>query len=596
MCRIAGMIDPSQPVSSIQLQVEEMCQRQRHGGPDDGGLFTDSKHHLVLGNRRLSIMDLRPEGHMPMHYAKGRYTITYNGEIYNFIELKKELIELGYAFQSNSDTEVVLAAFAEWETDAFAKLNGMFAFALHDEQTEMLYVVRDSVGIKPLYYRLHDRHLSFASESRVFSSKNLPINPHWPVLLLAYGHLPGSCTPFADVKTFPKGHYLKYHLPSGKTTLKQFASFTFSGSIQDRKLALQATKTALHDSVHRQLISDAPLGVFLSGGLDSSILAKLASDELGNRLHTLSIYFEDHQFSEKKFQDDLVAQLGCDHNPMMLTKDIFESSFPQILDDMDMPSCDGINTWFISRHAVQQGLKAVLSGLGGDELFGGYPSFHRMRWARNIQRLSNALLSLSRFSYSAPLRRSIYLRLPGTQGLFLFLRGQYIPVEIAELLSMHEREVWEILNAYNSDIGIPSMDPGNQASRMEFNGYMHDQLLRDSDAMSMKHSLEIRVPFLDHQVIRTAFSIDPNIKFPGNHPKQLLIDAFTNDLPNSIWNRPKMGFTFPFVHWMKNNPYMLGLFEQSPTSFQKNLQQFQQGKLHWSKIMTLLLLKKRNIV
>jgi asparagine synthase (glutamine-hydrolysing) len=596
MCRIAGMVDPFLPVAAIQLQVEEMCQRQWHGGPDDGGLYTNAAHHMVLGNRRLSILDLRPEGHMPMHYADGRYTITYNGEIYNFGSLKQELIALGHRFRSNSDTEVVLAAFAEWNVGSFARLNGMFAFALHDRETGMLYLVRDPVGIKPLYYRLQGKQLSFASEARVFSHHHLRQDPQWPVLLLAYGHLPDNTTIFDEVKTFPKGNYLSYHLPSGEHKFESFSTFKYSDSIKDRSIAIDEIRGKLKDSVHRQLISDAPLGVFLSGGLDSSILAKLASDELGDRMHTFSIFFDDQQFSEKKYQDDLVAQLGCDHNPLMLTQGMFETSFPQILDDMDLPSCDGINTWFISRHAAQHGFKAVLSGLGGDELFGGYPSFRRMRWANWIQQLPDFSLNMLGKSRSSSLRRMVYLQLPGLQGRFLFLRGQYIPSEIAELLGMEEQQVWDIFKHHEMAHCSEIQDARNQASCMEINGYMHDQLLRDSDAMSMKHGLEIRVPFLDHEIISTAFSIEPGIKYTGKYPKQILIDAFVNELPNSIWNRPKMGFTFPFVHWMKNNAFVSALMDQSPQSFQKNWVEFQNGRLHWSKIMTLLLLKKRNIV
>jgi asparagine synthase (glutamine-hydrolysing) len=596
MCRIAGVVDPNLSVAAIQLQVEEMCQRQWHGGPDDGGLFTLAAHHLVLGNRRLSILDLSPEGHMPMQYAEGRYTITYNGEIYNFGSLKEELLSLGHQFRTNSDTEVILAAFAQWNVGCFERLNGMFAFALHDRETEMLYLVRDPVGIKPLYFRLHDKHLSFASEARVFSHHKLHQDPDWPVLLLAYGHLPHNATIFDEVKTFPKGNYLSYHLPSGKHQFHSFTTFNYSNSIKDRSVAIDAIRYKLNDSVKRQLISDAPLGVFLSGGLDSSILAKLASDELGEHLHTFSIFFEDQSFSEKKYQDEMVNRLGCSHHPMLLTKSMFEESFPQIMDDMDLPSCDGINTWFISRHAAQNGFKAVLSGLGGDELFGGYPSFNRMRWANYIQNLPDVALTLFGNSSTASLRRMVYLQLPGLQGRYLFLRGQYVPSEIAKALNMEEQQVWSTLKRHAIPDCPEIQDSRNQASWMEFNGYMHDQLLRDSDAMSMKHGLEIRVPFLDHEIIRTAFSIEPRIKYPGKYPKQILIDAYINELPNSIWNRPKMGFTFPFVHWMKKNEQMSTLMEQAPTGFQENWKAFQNGKLHWSKIMTLLLLKKHNIV
>ena len=595
MCRIAGMIDRSQSIEHIQDQVSKMCQLQWRGGPDDGGIFTDEQSQLVLGNRRLSIMDLSPEGHMPMHYA-GKYTITYNGEIYNFLELKNTLLNLGHTFHSNSDTEVVLAAFAEWNVDAFPRLNGMFAFALHDHEKKLLYLVRDPVGIKPLYYYLTDHQLSFASELGAFANFNLEKNADTSIFLLAYGHMPGQSTPYKNVQSFPQGHFLCYDLSNRKHQFLRYSAFKYESKINSKQEALLKTRQVLQDSVQRQLISDAPIGVFLSGGLDSSILAKLSADELGPQLHTLSIYFEDEQFSEKRYQDSLVEKLKSKHEPLLITKKLFNDSLPLILDDMDMPSCDGLNTWFISKHAAQQGLKAVLSGLGGDELFGGYPSFHRMKWTNTLQSIPDALLGLSRFSNSNAVRRSVYLKIPGLQGKYLFLRGHYIPSEIAHLLDIPEKQVWDVLYKPSLEKSDSALDSRNQASWMEFSFYMHNQLLRDSDAMSMKHGLEIRVPFLDHKVIQTAFSIDPNIKFSGQFPKQLLIDAFENELPSSIWNRPKMGFTFPFVHWLKDAEFVQDIFRDAPPSFQSKWKAFQEGKLHWSKIMTLLLLKKRNIL
>lgn len=424
MCRIAGMIDRSRSIDFIQDQVSKMCQLQWRGGPDDGGIFTDEESQLVLGNRRLSIMDLTPEGHMPMHYA-GKYTITYNGEIYNFQELKNTLLNLGHTFHSSSDTEVVLAAFAEWNVDAFSKLNGMFAFALHDHEKKMLYLVRDPVGIKPLYYYLTDHQLSFASELGAFANFNLEKNKDTSILLLAYGHMPGQSTPYKNLQSFPQGHFLSYDLSNGKHQLHCYTAFKYESKINTKQEALLKTRQVLQDSVQRQLISDAPIGVFLSGGLDSSILAKLSADELGHQLHTLSIYFEDKQFSEKRYQDSLVEKLKSKHEPLLITKNMFNNSLPLILDDMDMPSCDGLNTWFISKHAAQQGLKAVLSGLGGDELYGGYPSFHRMKWTNTLQSIPNALLGLSKLSNSTAVSRSVYLKIPGLQGKYLFARTLY---------------------------------------------------------------------------------------------------------------------------------------------------------------------------
>ncbi len=593
MCRVAGIINQKIPVQQIQQMVSQMCFALKHGGPDDEGMFTEEDKNLVLGHRRLSLLDLTMAGHQPMHYHD-RYTITYNGELYNFKELKNVLIESGMQFFTNSDTEVILAAFAKWNTDAFAKFNGMFAFALWDNKEKSLYLVRDAAGIKPLYYSTASNGLAFASEIRALSTLSFlhKINTDAPVYQMAYGFLPEPITTLEDVKPLPKGCFLKYNGNTNTSSLQQFSFFTFSSHINSDVEAKKKVYVDFNNAVKTQMVADAPIGVFLSGGIDSSIIAKLAHAHVQNDLHTLSIYFDESKYSEKKYQDLIAKDLNSTHHSILLKESDFHSHFPQILDSMDMPSCDGINTWFISKFAADEGIKAVLSGIGADELFGGYPSFSRINKALRLQQFPNIGLSLAAKIANKKYERISYLKIAGIRGLYLFLRGHFSPNEIAKQLGGYEKEVWDILNSSPASPEI-ICSKKNTASWMEFNLYMQDQLLRDADVMSMAHGLEIRVPFLDNELVKTTFSVNEQIKFEGKVSKGLLINSFNTILPKEIWDRPKMGFSFPFTEWFRNSELVNNLGESGNSNTVKIYKEFLDDKIHWSRIMSLIVMKHK---
>ena len=552
--------------------------------------------NLVLGNRRLSLIDLSIGGHMPMQY-QNRYFITYNGELYNFLQLRDELVGLGHCFKNHSDTEVILASFSQWNTQSFARLKGMFAFALWDNQEKELYLVRDAAGIKPLYYSFQKGRLVFASEIRAFKPvDNLQSsNNNWPIYLMAYGHIPEPVSTLKGVKPLQKGCFLKYAVSTDSLTLQSFSHYSYTEQLDNSADVRLAIKTSLEESVKRHLIADAPLGVFLSGGLDSGIIALLAAKYKHSQLNTLSIYFEEPEYSEKKYQDILQQKLQCKHHQYLLKEDEFHSSLPVILESMDMPSCDGINTWFISKYASSQGLKAVLSGVGGDELFGGYPSFDRIYAADMLQQMPNAMMKVGKRSTSKMLNRMSYLTMEGIKGIYLFLRGHFSPFEIARHLGSYEKDVWSTLNEQPVFSDISNIDSKNQASWMEFNLYMQNQLLRDSDVMSMIHGVEIRVPFLDDDTIRLACKIDPSVKFEGPLSKQILINTFNDILPKEIWNRPKMGFSFPFTKWLSSSQYVKELMENSNKRSKDSYRNFLNGKLHWSHMMSLVILRNRGV-
>lgn len=591
MCRIAGIIDRSLPTGTIQKLVKEMCDVLKAGGPDDEGIYCDDDNHLALGHRRLSIIDLSPAGHQPMYYANRRYWITYNGELYNYPELKEELKKEGCRFNTNSDTEVILAAFASWGTAAFKRFNGMFAFALWDAVTKSLYLVRDASGIKPLYYAITKQGLVFASEIRAFA--HIPRlqkkNPQWPVFLMAYGHLPEPITTLQDVQPLEKGSWLQYRPDDGNVRREAYNRYSYLEKISDRKEALLLVKDSLRKAVKRHLLSDAPIGVFLSGGLDSSIIALLANKEQA-QLNTISLYFEQDKFSEKKYQDILQKHLSCHHHQHLLKEDEFHQYFPSIIDAMDLPGSDGINTWFISKFARESGLKAVLSGIGGDELFGGYPSFNRIKAALIFGHLPKAILRASRTGVLKRFRRLVYLSIEGPIGRYLFLRGQFTPNEIAANLGISEYEIWRILSEQPHLPDIDHLTPQNQVSWIESNMYMQNQLLRDSDVMSMAHGLEIRLPFLDADFIRLALQINSGAKYGGAMSKQLLIDSFKNILPEPIWNRPKMGFSLPFKEWLSRDEFARQIMGKDING---NYKKFIAGEMHWSQYLTSMVIENQ---
>ena len=572
-----------------------MCRILQHGGPDDEGFYSCEAHHLVLGHRRLALIDLSPGGHQPMAYADNRYWIDYNGELYNYIEIKAELEKAGYLFKTASDTEVILAAFAAWGPNAFQRFNGMFAFALWDNLTATIYLVRDASGIKPLYYAITKEGLAFASEVRGFAQ--LPYlqqeNTNWPVYLLAYGHLPEPVTTLKEVKPLQKGTFLRYHIPTQKWDIESFSLFSYIEEIGDPEKARSLIRDCLQRSVDRHLLSDAPIGVFLSGGIDSGIMATLAGKCHKSTLKTLSIIFEDEKYSEKKYQDLFLQQLNCPNWQEVLTEQEFEKNFPAIINAMDMPGCDGINTWFISKYAKESGLKAVLSGIGGDELFGGYPSFRRIDTVHWIEKIPHGLLRAGRYSGSKKLRRMAYLSLGGAKGFYLFLRGQFTPSGIASQLGAAEKEVWSILEDMPELNDINYLKRGNQASWIEMNLYMQNQLLRDSDVMSMAHGIEIRVPFLDKEFVDLVLRIKSGVKYSKEQPKKLLIESFAPELPEAVWNRPKMGFTFPFAEWLKKSEFVKDIISADKKQGMDNYKKFFDGQMHWSQFMSLLLLNLR---
>lgn len=584
MCRIAGIISKTTVPEHLERQVSGMCLMMKHGGPDDAGVFTDPETNFCFGHRRLSILDLSAAGHQPMLANEGRLIITYNGEIYNFKEIRSNLQALGYSFTTETDTEVILKAYQQWGTSAFNLFSGMFAFALFDRQLNKTFLVRDASGIKPLYYSIVKNDLIFASEVKAFpvTDYRFTKNEDWKIYLLSFGHVPEPFTTLKNVGSLPKGHYLTWDHDQGSGRVTVYNTFNYTSEITGFNHAVRLVSKGVTQAVQNQLISDAPIGVFLSGGIDSSILTLLADKFQQEKLHTISVNLREDGYSEKNYQRLVQEKIKGKHAEYLFTAPDFYNNFNSILKSMDQPSTDGINSWFVSKCAKDAGLKAVLSGLGADELFGGYPSFGRMNLIAAAKKAPATLLRLAEKHPDPQYKRLYYLSYNNTVGEYLFLRGYFTPATISNILDVDTRQIDEVLCSCNAGKAVSGLTGGNRASWLEMNLYMQNQLLKDTDCMSMSHGLEVRVPFLDQRLIKTVLGISADVKFNPKQSKTLLISAFKDIMPEPVWNRKKMGFSFPFQEWMRDMPQISEPSQYTGKTSKKLISQFKTGHLHWS--------------
>lgn len=566
----------------LKQKVELMCDAQKHGGPDDSGLFIEQNIGLAFGHRRLAIIDLSANGHQPMSDTGNRAYITFNGEIYNYLELRDELISLGADFRSDSDTEVIIQAYLHWGTPSFSKLRGIFAFGLFDKEKQITYLVRDSKGVKPLYYAAFDNSLAFASEVKAFKAAEIAVDedPDWPIRFLAFGNIPEPFTTLQNVYSLAKSSYLCWDHQNSTFGITSY-DIVETSRLADETTTENAISNTFGKAIKRQLIADAPIGVFLSGGIDSSLIALLANQQKNSQLNTVSIHFEERAYDESQYQTVVQQQLGGQKFNHLITQANFDENFSNVLTAMDMPTTDGINTWFISYFARKDGLKAVLSGIGGDELFGGYPSFKRIKYIGFLRKLPAWLLNLLALMDDR-LKRVTYLKQKHYLADYLFLRGIFSIEEIEELTGTDAKKIFGILFENIPDKSLGSYDAA-YASWLETNVYMQNQLLRDTDVMGMSHGLEIRVPFLDEEFCNVANNIPANIRFKR---KKLLVDAFAGLLPKQVWDRPKMGFTFPLQQWLKHS--VISNVESYQTNKAKQMiGRFLNNRLHWSKVFAL---------
>lgn len=587
MCGILGIVGDQQPEPAVfAAALRTMIAR----GPDDEGILREPD--LSLGHRRLSIQDLSPAGHQPMISADGRYAIVFNGEVYNFRELARELKDDGFILRSGSDTEVILELFVRHGPSCLPRFRGMYAIAIWDRRDRALYLARDQRGIKPLYFIHRGGTFAFASEIkalRALPGLRTEILPSAVADFLAWGSVSSPHTVFEGIECLPAGTWAV--LRDGKLSKYRFWSIPVAPTrIHSKEHAIEVLRPALIDSVTLRCVSDVPVAAFLSGGIDSSAIVMLMRHAGQSALRTFSLGFPGTGLDESSHAARIAKIFDTDHTNMSVTDDMVEEGLDGFFAAMDQPTCDGVNTYFVSKFAREAGLTVALSGLGGDELFGGYPSFKRAhRAARALGFVPSAL-----FGLAAPLafqfhRRLAKLELLGVAGspharLYALSRGLFAP-----------RQVRGLMRAPYQQGALPEPTPGasafHSAMQLELEHYTQDQLLRDADVFGMAHTIEIRVPLIDHLLIEKVAEIDPLLLLDGQ--KDLLCAALPTPLPSECTDRSKMGFTFPFDRWLRTTwrPAVESKLLDSasvPAFLDAGRiagvwRDFQAGRLHWSR-------------
>ena len=578
MCGILGQV--SNENIDEKIFYNELL-KLNHRGPDDNGIFIDK--NVALGHTRLSIIDLSDLAHQPMISNCGRYILIYNGEIYNYKDIKKDLETKGYFFKSHSDTEVILNGFIEYKERIVDKLNGMFAFAIYDKLSKELFLARDRSGIKPLYYFKNYKDFVFSSELKCLIRYSKIYNIDAKILFLLLGYVPEPITIYDKIFSFPAGHYAFFK--DGQLKFYKFDEYKFEPKIKKPyREIISDIRILFNQSVQRHLISDAPLGIFLSGGVDSSLLTAVASQYKQN-LHTLSIIFKEDRLNEEYFQDLIVKKYNTKHKKYLIEEKSFLEEIDNFFQTMEQPTIDGLNTYFISKAARECGLKAVFSGIGSDEIFYGYPSFKDARILKSIHNFKFIISNLLKFSNKY--KKLELLKADEDLAYYLPKRGLFTPYEISKILKINIKEIYESISKlwlwYNT---IFIKDLKDKISFFELNMYMKNQLLRDADLFGMANSLEIRIPFLDKELVDFTLKVDSKYKI-GKTNKQLLLDTFKDLLPEEIFKRPKMGFTLPFEIWFRSNIDKFNIDDDIKSKFRNK-------KLHWSRFLAILILRRFN--
>ena len=588
MCGINGIYGLENLQDPLKL-IHKMNESIAHRGPDASGTFHSK--NVVLGHQRLKIIDLSESANQPFHSSNGRYTLVFNGEIYNYQQIRKEL-EDDFVFRTNSDTEVLINAFTKWGKSCLQKLNGMFAFAIWDDEAESLFLARDRMGIKPIYYAFQDGTFVFSSEVKAVLKSGLvkrEINQNSLYEYLNYQTIYGENTILDDVKMIPPASWVTIQdnqIETGVYWQIEAPKKRTYNSFEELKVQI-AEKFG--ESIQKRMIADVPFGAFLSGGIDSSIVVGNMAKYSSQPIKTFHISFAEEQFSESKYAKIVANKFGTEHTDIQLHPNDLLNQLPDALSAMDHPSGDGPNTWLVSKVTKEAGITMVHSGLGGDELFAGYPVFKQL--SSLIEK--KYLLSFPKF-----------LRKLGGNALRL-IKNDVQAEKIAEILTLDRFDLesaYPISRKMLSDnqlrqyFGSVKFQNGaksyvqnhlsygqlgfdlpylSKISVAELRTYLISTLLRDTDQMSMAHALEVRVPFLDHEFVELLLSVPDEWKM-GSSQKQLLVNSFKGLIPDEVINRPKMGFVFPWEVWMKND---LKQFCGDNLNYLENQQLFNKGAI-----------------
>lgn len=639
MCGICGVIGIESKDTSGAM-VRRMMAAIVHRGPDEEGILLAPP--VAVGARRLSIIDL-PGGSQPVWNETGTLAAVFNGEIYNFRELRKELESLGHQFHTRSDTEVILHAYETWGEDCVQRLGGMFAFAIVEMpqgrtgRAARVFLARDRLGIKPLYYAIVDGVLLFASEVRALLASGsfaARLSAEAVPSYLLFGSVSEPMTCIEGVASLPPGHCLSVSGDAPIRSLEPKLYWNMAHELESvkresRKRSASPSRqvrSLLEDAVRSHLVADVPVGLFLSSGLDSTAIAGLASRAQAG-IHTFTVAFPDSAFSEAQQARRTAERFGTDHREITLSDQEMLARLEEAIAAFDQPSMDGINTYFVSWAARQAGLKVALSGLGSDELFGGYTSFRAASRVAQLEATARFVPRPVRRFVAAGLKNSMRLgsspdavRKASAAWLdpaslphpYFFTRLLFTPQTVASCL--HEGSAsWESLAWWRWLSGAAhearSMDDFTAVSWLESRSYLVNTLLRDTDAMSMRHSLEVRVPFLDSPLVKCILALPASEKYRPARPKALLIEAVRDLLPDEVVAQPKRTFTFPWANWLRGplgERVRAGLADWSPAldsrldgSFALAIwKEFLRGRTSWSRPWSLYVLNewvKRNI-
>jgi asparagine synthase (glutamine-hydrolysing) len=563
MCGISGIINPSGD-RDLSPVIRRINTAMAHRGPDAEEFYLQERT-VALGHRRLSILDLSTAANQPYTDASGRYVMVYNGEIYNFAEIKPQLA--CYPFKTTGDTEVVIAAYAKWGPACLDHFKGMFALAIWDREDRSLFMARDRFGVKPLYYAHVDGQLLFASEIRaLLASGQIQRRLNRTALTdyLKYQSFVSPLTPVQDILQLPAGSYMffrdgrldqtvywdvaRQHKPVGNVPLKEIQTHI---------------RELLYRSVERRLVSDVPLGAFLSGGIDSSIVVAIMSEVSRGATNAFTIAFEEKEYNELPYAEMIARKFGVHHSAVLLKPSDFLERLPDALNALDTPSGDGLNTYIVSHAIKKSGITVALSGVGGDELFAGYPifcQFQRLRRQKNIFDHTFALRKLVASGLSQTDQRKgaikYLLTAPSSSisDIYPAFREIQNPYAIRRLTGNRqaisrdgtlERSL-KAAQGFLDDFGTFS-----QVSIADYIGYTQSVLLKDMDQMSMSASLETREPFFDHDLVEYVLNI-PDVYKQPDYPKKLLVESMNGLLPPEVVFRKKQGFVLPYDFWIRN--------------------------------------------
>lgn len=573
MCGINGIL-AYQPASASPSPRELLATRDAMAarGPDGVGEWWSADGRCALGHRRLAIIDLSDRAAQPMLSGDGKTAITYNGEIYNYRELRQELLSEGAALRTTSDTEVLLHLYARHGREMVHRLRGMFAFAIFDARRSGLFLARDPYGIKPLYYADDGWTFRFASQVKALlagGGVSREIEPAGLVGFCLYGSVPEPFTLHRDIRALPAGHtmWVGGNGPREPQAFASVAAELKAGAERPAPAAeLEAhLREAALESARAHLVADVEVGVFLSAGVDSGAVLGLVRDAGQARVRAVTLGFSEFDGTpedETPLAADVAGRYGAEHHVRTVGEAEFRADLPAILDAMDQPSIDGINTWFVAKAAREAGLKVALSGLGGDELLAGYPSFSDIpRWVRWM-RAPGAVPGLGVLARRLAAALGLARRWPKLAGMaeyggsysgaYLLRRGLYLPFELAGLMDTEiAREGLAQLSPLARIAASIAPDPGSAVGRvaaLESCNYMRNQLLRDSDWAGMAHSLEIRTPLVDFRLLRQLAAVIPALR-PGAGKRALAL-APSRPLPEAVARRAKTGFGVPVGHWL----------------------------------------------